>query len=58
MTETNTAGFRAGAGEGFRAFLPFSVGLIPWALVVGMAMGMTSLVSLAPGESDRSGRAA
>jgi len=31
-------GFAAGAREGFVAFLPVSVGLIPWALVVGMAM--------------------
>lgn len=30
--------FRAGAREGFLAFLPLSVGLIPWALVTGMAM--------------------
>jgi predicted branched-subunit amino acid permease len=30
--------FRAGAREGFRSFLPLSVGLIPWALVTGMAM--------------------
>lgn len=37
MNEEKT-GFRAGAHEGFKAFLPFSVGLIPWALVVGMAM--------------------
>ncbi|WP_434516112.1 AzlC family ABC transporter permease [Dechloromonas sp. ARDL1] len=31
-------GFAAGVQEGFVAFLPVSVGLIPWALVVGMAM--------------------
>ena len=30
--------FRAGAREGFRIFLPLSVGLVPWALVTGMAM--------------------
>ena len=30
--------FRAGAREGFFSFLPLSVGLIPWALVMGMAM--------------------
>lgn len=30
--------FRAGAREGFHTFLPVSVGLIPWALVTGMAM--------------------
>ena len=32
------AAFRVGAREGFRAYLPFSVGLIPWALVTGVAM--------------------
>jgi predicted branched-subunit amino acid permease len=32
------SGFRAGAKEGLRAFLPVSVGLIPWALVTGVAM--------------------
>ncbi len=30
--------FRAGAREGFKVFLPLSVGLIPWAVVTGMAM--------------------
>ena len=30
--------FRAGAREGFRVCLPVSVGLIPWALVTGLAM--------------------
>lgn len=30
--------FRLGAREGFRSFLPMSVGLIPWALVMGMTM--------------------
>jgi predicted branched-subunit amino acid permease len=30
--------FRSGAHEGFRTFLPLSVGLIPWALVTGMSM--------------------
>lgn len=30
--------FMAGGREGWRAFLPLSVGLIPWALVTGMAM--------------------
>ncbi len=30
--------FRAGAREGFRICLPVSVGLIPWALVTGLAM--------------------
>lgn len=33
-----SSSFRAGAREGFRSFLPMSVGLIPWALVTGMAM--------------------
>lgn len=30
--------FRQGAREGFIHFLPFSIGLIPWALVTGVAM--------------------
>jgi len=30
--------FRAGAREGFRTCLPVSVGIIPWALVTGLAM--------------------
>lgn len=30
--------FRTGAREGFHAYLPLSVGLIPWAMVTGMAM--------------------
>ena len=30
--------FKAGAREGFRVCLPVSVGLIPWALVTGLAM--------------------
>ena len=41
--------FRAGAREGFRAFLPLSVGLVPWALVTGMAMvsvGFTPLQAM------------
>ena len=33
-----SASFRTGAGEGFRDFLPLSVGVIPWAMVTGMAM--------------------
>jgi predicted branched-subunit amino acid permease len=33
-----TAEFRAGAREGFRAFLPASIGLIPWGMVTGVAM--------------------
>lgn len=39
-------GFRDGAREGFVAFLPVSVGLIPWALVVGMAMTSIGLTPL------------
>ncbi len=42
--------FRVGAKEGFRAYLPFSVGLIPWALVTGVAMrasGMTLVEAMA-----------
>lgn len=34
----STSAFRLGASAGFTAFLPISVGLIPWALVTGMAM--------------------
>lgn len=30
--------FRRGLREGFRHFLPYSVGLVPWALVTGIAM--------------------
>lgn len=30
--------FLAGARAGFAVFLPFSVGLVPWALVMGMSM--------------------
>lgn len=30
--------FRAGAREGLRAFMPVSVGFIPWAIVTGIAM--------------------
>ena len=30
--------FRRGLREGFHHFLPFSVGLVPWALVTGIAM--------------------
>lgn len=30
--------FKAGVREGFFSFLPLSVGLVPWALVTGMAM--------------------
>lgn len=41
--------FRLGAREGFLSFLPMSVGLIPWALVMGMAMisaGFTPLQAM------------
>lgn len=41
--------FRSGAREGFIVFLPLSVGLVPWALVVGMAMvsaGFTPLQAM------------
>ena len=44
-----SSSFRAGAREGFRSFLPMSVGLIPWALVMGMAMisaGFTPLQAM------------
>ncbi|MBW7862590.1 MAG: AzlC family ABC transporter permease [Rhodocyclaceae bacterium] len=35
--------FRRGAREGFRLFLPLSIGLIPWALVTGVAMRSSGL---------------
>ena len=35
-----------GARAGFRTFLPLSVGLIPWALVVGMAMSSAGFTPL------------
>jgi len=41
--------FLSGAREGFIVFLPLSVGLVPWALVVGMAMvsaGFTPLQAM------------
>jgi predicted branched-subunit amino acid permease len=41
--------FRLGAREGFLSFLPLSVGLIPWAMVTGMAMisaGFTPLQAM------------
>lgn len=38
--------FRSGAREGFTAFLPLSVGLVPWALVMGMAMASTGFSPL------------
>ncbi len=41
--------FRAGAAAGFRRFLPVSVGLVPWALVTGIAMvsvGFTPLEAM------------
>ena len=43
------ASFRSGARAGFAAFLPLSVGLVPWALVMGMAMtsaGFTPLQAM------------
>lgn len=49
MTLLSSPGFRAGAREGFRVFLPLSVGLVPWALVTGMSMvgiGMTPLQAM------------
>ena len=36
-----TPAFRNGAREGFRDFLPLSVGVIPWAMVTGIAMVST-----------------
>lgn len=42
--------FRLGAREGLRDFLPISVGLLPWAMVTGIAMrsvGLSELESLA-----------
>ncbi|WP_281984989.1 AzlC family ABC transporter permease [Azonexus hydrophilus] len=38
MSVPVTSSFMLGAREGFAAFLPVSVGLVPWALVMGMAM--------------------
>lgn len=38
--------FRDGARAGFRAFLPLSVGLIPWAIVTGVAMQSAGLTLL------------
>lgn len=38
MNDPHARGFVAGARTGFTAFLPLSVGLIPWGMVVGMAM--------------------
>lgn len=38
MNDSAAHGFLAGARTGFAAFLPLSVGLVPWGLVVGMAM--------------------
>lgn len=35
---TDSASFWTGAKEGFRTYLPLSVGLIPWALVTGVTM--------------------
>lgn len=45
--QTHTSSpFVSGAREGFAAFLPFSVGLLPWALVMGMAMRSTGFSPL------------
>jgi len=44
------ASFRQGAREGFHAFLPVSVGIIPWAVVTGVAMrasGMSEVEAMA-----------
>ena len=38
--------FRSGAREGFIVFLPLSVGLVPWALVMGMAMASAGFTPL------------
>ena len=41
--------FRRGAREGMRDFLPLSVGLVPWAMVTGIAMrsiGMSPLEAM------------
>ena len=38
VTKLLSPAFSSGAREGFMAFLPLSVGLVPWALVMGMAM--------------------
>ncbi|ATE61099.1 AzlC family ABC transporter permease [Thauera sinica] len=38
--------FRRGAREGMRAFLPISVGLMPWAVVTGIAMRSIGLSGL------------
>jgi predicted branched-subunit amino acid permease len=42
--------FIAAGKEGFRAFLPVSIGLIPWAIATGMAMvshGLSTIQALA-----------
>ena len=49
---SSPTGFLAGARAGLTAFMPASVGLIPWALVVGMAMisaGFTPLEAMGRG---------
>jgi len=38
--------FRQGAREGLRAFVPFSVGIMPWAMVTGIAMRSIGLTEL------------
>jgi len=40
------ASFWTGARTGYRAFLPLSVGLVPWALVTGMAMASAGFTPL------------
>ena len=46
LTSRLTPEFRAGAREGFYLFLPLSIGLIPWALVTGVAMTSAGLSPL------------
>ncbi|MDO9598693.1 MAG: AzlC family ABC transporter permease [Azoarcus sp.] len=41
-----TTAFRLGAREGWRDFLPLSVGLVPWAVVTGIAMRSIGLSPL------------
>jgi len=41
-----TPAFRTGAREGFRDFLPLSVGVIPWAMVTGIAMVSTGFTPI------------
>jgi predicted branched-subunit amino acid permease len=49
LSENLSPEFLAGAREGFRAFLPLSIGLVPWALVTGVSMvsvGFTPLQAI------------